>query len=63
MDEFFEMGNRIYEASKDMDWADYEDQKEQGINDLALALFKVKAYASYNEEFAVLFEALNRIYG
>lgn len=32
-----EMALNIYEASKDMDWGDYEDVKDESIKNLASA--------------------------
>lgn len=63
MDEFLTMASAIYESAKDMDFDDYEDTKEESIEKLASALDKVNRYGGYNNDFSVLWQALERIYG
>lgn len=58
-----EMALNIYEASKDMDWGDYEDVKDESVKNLVSALEKIRGYADYNEDFSALWQALERIYG
>lgn len=63
MDEFLTMASAIYESAKDMDFDDYEDTKEESIQNLASALDKVSRYATYNNDFYALFNALEMIFG
>lgn len=58
-----EMARRIYEASLDMDYADYADTKEADINFIASALEKIGDYAERDNDFLALFNALSIIYG
>ena len=62
MDKFLKMASAIYEASLDMDFADYGDTREQDINFLASALKKMEEYAAKDNDFLALFNALSMIY-
>lgn len=48
-----EIASRLYELAKDMDYMDYEDEKEQVLNDLENALYYLKAICEneYNDEY------------
>lgn len=43
----------LYENSKDMDFADYEDTKEKTLNELQEALYQIEAIAKnkYNKDY------------
>ena len=59
-----EIANRLYELAKDMDYMDYEDEKEQVIAELENAIYFLKATAQnqYNKNyFRVLYNILQRI--
>lgn len=57
------MASKIYEASLDMDYADYEDTKDVDISAIASALKKVKEYAKTDDDFLALDNALYLIFG
>lgn len=48
-----EIAERLYELAKDMDYMDYEDEKEQEMADIENALYYLKAIAQneYNAEY------------
>lgn len=48
-----EIAEILFENAKDMDFADYEDDKEQIINDLENAIYYLKTIAKneYNQEY------------
>ena len=48
-----EIAARLYELCEDMDFMDYEDTKEQTINELTEALYQLKAMAQneYNADY------------
>ena len=46
-----EIAEKLYELSKDMDYMDYEDEKEQVIADLENALYWLKGTAENEHNF------------
>lgn len=48
-----EISLKLYELQKDMDWMDYEEEKEQILNDLENALYYLKAICEnpYNYDY------------
>ena len=59
-----EVANKLYELAKDMDYMDYEDEKEQEIADIENALYYLKALAQneYNADyFRTFWNLLQRI--
>lgn len=48
-----EIANKLYELAKDMDFADYEEEKEKILNDLINAIYYVKTICEnpYNNDF------------
>lgn len=59
-----EIANKLFELSKDMDFADYEEDKEKILSDLENALYYLKAVAEnpYNAEyFRTLYKILENI--
>lgn len=59
-----EIAARLYELSKDMDFMDYEDEKEQILSDLENALYYLKAVSEnkYNSEyFRTFYRLLERL--
>lgn len=48
-----EIAENLYESAKDMDYMDYEEEKEQIISDLENALYYLKAICEneYNKEY------------
>lgn len=61
--DYYKMASNIYRDSSDMDWADYEETKEEDIKEIASALEKIKGYADNNYDFSALLQSLERIYG
>lgn len=56
-----ELANEIYENIKDMDFMDYEDEKEETIAELENVLYDLKAIAQneYNKDYwRILWNAL-----
>lgn len=59
-----EIARKLYELSKDMDYMDYEEEKENIINELENALYYIKTIAQneYNQEyFRTFYNILQRI--
>lgn len=59
-----EIAQKLYELSKDMDFMDYEDEKELVLADLENALYYLKAICEneYNNNyFRTLYKILERI--
>lgn len=59
-----EIAENLYELSKDMDYMDYEEEKESVINDLENALYHIKTIAQneHNQEyFRTFYNILQRI--
>ena len=59
-----EIALALYENIKDMDYMDYEDEKESVLNDFENALYYLKAVASneYNADyFRTFYKALERL--
>ena len=59
-----EIAKRLYELAKDMDCADYEEEKEKILSELENALYWLKATASneYNNEyFRTFYQILENI--
>lgn len=59
-----EIAENLYELSKDMDYMDYEEEKENIINDLENALYYIRTIAQneYNQEyFRTFYNILQRI--
>lgn len=59
-----EIAENLYELSKDMDYMDYEEEKESVINELENALYHIKTIAQneHNQEyFRTLYNILQRI--
>lgn len=48
-----ELANKLYEMAKDMDYMDYEEEKEEEIADIQNALYYLKAVAQnpYNSRY------------
>lgn len=48
-----EISLKLYELQKDMDWMDYEEDKEKILNDLENALYYLKALCEnpYNNDY------------
>ena len=48
-----EIANNLYELQKDMDWMDYEEEKEEILQDLENALYYLKALCEnpYNNDY------------
>ena len=48
-----EIANKLYELAKDMDYMDYEDEKEQIINEIEAGVYYIKTVASneYNADY------------
>lgn len=53
-----EIAERLYELCQDMDSEDYSDTREEDIAQLEQAIYKLKLYAKSNEDFEVLYKAL-----
>lgn len=49
----FEIAEKLYELSKDMDFMDYEEEKEQILTDLENALYYLQALSEneYNKDY------------
>ena len=59
-----EIAEKLYELSKDMDYMDYEEEKENVINDLENALYYIKTISQneYNQDyFRTFYNILQRI--
>lgn len=59
-----EIAQRIYELSKDMDFLDYEEEKEKELKELEDCIYYLKACAQnqYNAEyFRTFYNALQNI--
>lgn len=59
-----EIANKLYELSKDMDWMDYEEEKEKILQDLENALYYLKAICEneYNfDYFRTFYKILENI--
>lgn len=59
-----EIAENLYELSKDMDYMDYEEEKENIVNDLENALYYIKTIAQneHNQEyFRTFYNILQRI--
>ena len=59
-----EIAEALYEQAKDMDYMDYEDEKEQVLADLENALYDLKAICEneYNKKcYRTLYKILERI--
>lgn len=56
-----EIAIKLYESCKDMDWADYEDTKEQDIAEIEESLDILKILALYNDWAKILWNILQRI--
>lgn len=59
-----EIARKLYELSKDMDYMDYEEEKEQILNDLENVLYHIKLIAKneYNQDyFRTFYNILQRI--
>lgn len=58
------IANKLYELTKDLDFADYEENKEQEIGELTDAIYWIKAAAQneYNANYwRTFFRALARL--
>lgn len=58
------IANKLYELTKDLDFADYEENKEQEIRELTDAIYWIKAAAQneYNANYwRTLFRVLARL--
>lgn len=59
-----EMAEQLYELTKDMDYMDYEDEKEEVIAELEKALYHLKTVCEneHNQEhFRILYRILERL--
>lgn len=59
-----EIAERLFELSKDMDFLDYEEEKEEIINELDNALYNIKAIVQneYNNDYwRILYAILQKI--
>lgn len=59
-----EIAEALYEQAKDMDYMDYEDEKEEVLSDLENALYDLKAICEnkYNKKcYRTLYRILERI--
>ena len=59
-----EIAEALYEQAKDMDYMDYEDEKEQVLADLEMALYDLKTICEneYNHKhYTTLYRILERI--
>ena len=59
-----EIAEALYEQAKDMNYMDYEDEKEEVLEDLEYALYVLKAICEneYNKEcYRTLYRILERI--
>lgn len=59
-----EIAKQLYELSKDMDYMDYEDEKEKVIAELEKALYHLKTVCEneHNKEyFRILYRILEKI--
>ena len=52
------IAKNLYKACEDFDAQNYSDSKEQEIALLQSAIEKVYSYASYNDDFLALYNAL-----
>ena len=48
-----EIAHKLYELAKDMDYMDYEDEKEQILNEIEAGVYYIKTVASneYNADY------------
>lgn len=51
----------LYKMAADMDFNDYQDQKENIVNDLENTLYKLRCMAYYNDDIKQLLNILNDI--
>lgn len=59
-----EIATRIYELSNDIDFQDYEEQKEEELKELEQAIYYLKAICENdlnNDYFRTFYKALERI--
>ena len=59
-----EIANKLYELAKDMDFWDYEEEKEEILNDLENALYYLKAICENKKNsdyFRTLYKILENI--
>lgn len=59
-----EIAEKLFELSKDMDFLDYEEEKNEILNKLENAIYNIKAIAKnkYNNEYwRVLYNILQKI--
>ena len=56
----FEIANKLYELAKDMDYMDYEEEKEQIINEIEQGIYYIKTIAG-NEHNADYFRTFYNI--
>lgn len=56
-----EIATYLYNASCDLDYEDYEENKENELELLRSAIGKIKSYGCYNEDFKALYKALELI--
>ena len=49
----FEIANKLYELAKDMDWMDYEEEKERTINEIEQGIYYIRTMAEneYNADY------------
>lgn len=60
----WKIAEKLYELTKDMDFADYEETKEKEIAELENAMYQLKAMAEneYNQDYwRTLWNCLKRI--
>ena len=55
-----EIANKLYELAKDMDYMDYEDEKEQILNEIEQGVYYIKTIAG-NEHNADYFRTFYNI--
>lgn len=59
-----EIADRLYELQKDFDWADYEEEKEEILDDLENAIYYLKSICEneYNNNyFRTFYKVLENI--
>ena len=60
----FEIANKLYELAKDMDWMDYEEEKERTINEIEQGIYYIRTMAEneYNADyFRTFYNILERL--
>lgn len=60
----FEIANKLYELAKDMDWMDYEEEKERTINEIEQGIYYIRTMAEneYNADyFRTFYNVLERL--